>query len=69
MNFRRYLSDWEVVKMIDFYRLLDGLKGNVKKVGKLIWKGGSKGIFTVKSAYGIRSLNNNILGHGTGSTF
>lgn len=39
--------------MIDFYRLLDGFKGNVKEVGKLTWKGGSRGIFTVKSAYGI----------------
>lgn len=31
LNFRRLLNDWEVTRVIEFYKLLDGFKGIVGK--------------------------------------
>nr|XP_016470546.1 PREDICTED: uncharacterized protein LOC107792821 [Nicotiana tabacum] len=38
VTFRRFLNDWEVTRVIEFYKLLDGFKGITEEEDMLIWK-------------------------------
>nr|XP_016497204.1 PREDICTED: uncharacterized protein LOC107816041 [Nicotiana tabacum] len=48
VTFRRFPNDWEVTRVIEFYKLLDGFKGITKEEER-----NSGGVYTVKSAYGL----------------
>lgn len=52
-TFRRFLNDWEVTRVIEFYTLLDGFKGITEEEDKLIWERNGGGVYYVMSAYGI----------------
>ncbi|WMV33010.1 hypothetical protein MTR67_026395 [Solanum verrucosum] len=52
---RRYLNDWEIGRITEFYNSVARFNNLTEEVDRLEWNRNSKGIFSVKSAY--RELN------------
>lgn len=50
LNFRRQLNDWEVIRVAEFLNIVGNFDG-LQTHDVLWWKGHSKGIFKVGSAY------------------
>ncbi|WMV45534.1 hypothetical protein MTR67_038919 [Solanum verrucosum] len=51
MSFGRFLNDWEVERMIQFYNTLEQAKSLNFEEDRLLWKMDKDGTFKVKSAY------------------
>lgn len=55
LSVRRYLNDWEVSRVADFYNTVAQFKGTFEAEDSMWWQGDSQGKFFVKIAY--RELN------------
>lgn len=51
LTFRRFLQDWEVPRMIEFYRTLEQCSGLQEGEDTLRWQKHSNGMYSVSSAY------------------
>lgn len=51
LNFRRALNDWEIVRVTEFFNVLEVFKGTSEAEDSIIWKGNSGKCFSVKGAY------------------
>ncbi|WMV13350.1 hypothetical protein MTR67_006735 [Solanum verrucosum] len=57
LTFRRFLNDWEVERMTQFYNTLEQDKNLTCEKDKLIWKLEKDGKFKVKSAYKLLDIS------------
>ncbi|WMV33427.1 hypothetical protein MTR67_026812 [Solanum verrucosum] len=55
--FRRFLNDWEVERMTQFYNTLEQAKNLTCEEDKLTWKLEKDGKFKVKSAYKLLDIS------------
>lgn len=51
LNFRRALNDWEIVRVTEFFNVLEVFKGTSEAEDSIIWKGDNGKCFSVKGAY------------------
>ena len=51
LNFRRNLNDWEIPKVIEFFKILEAFQGLKNRVDRLWWNGHNKGVYKVSSGY------------------
>ncbi|WMV25638.1 hypothetical protein MTR67_019023 [Solanum verrucosum] len=57
LSFRRFLNDWEVERMIQFYNTLEQAKSLNFEEDRLLWKMDKDGKFKVKSAYKLLDIS------------
>ncbi|XP_070006138.1 uncharacterized protein [Nicotiana sylvestris] len=62
LTFRRLLNDWEINKLIEFYKNLERFKVTSTAEDRVTWQGNSKGKFSVKAAYKEFNISNNQIG-------
>ncbi|WMV24696.1 hypothetical protein MTR67_018081 [Solanum verrucosum] len=51
LNFRRNLNDWEIPRLIEFFKILEAFQGLKNGVDRLWWNGHNKGAYKVSSGY------------------
>nr|XP_033515677.1 uncharacterized protein LOC117280127 [Nicotiana tomentosiformis] len=51
LSFRRFLNDWEIDRLAEFYNTLEQFTGLSTNVDSLLWGGSAQGKFTVMSTY------------------
>ena len=51
LHLRRNLNDWEMGNIVAFYDTMGQFRNMTREEDKVVWKIGSKGVFSVKTAY------------------
>ncbi|WMV13617.1 hypothetical protein MTR67_007002 [Solanum verrucosum] len=57
LSFRRFLNDWEVERMVQFYNTLEQAKSLNFEEDRLLWKLDKDGKFRVKAAYKLLDIS------------